>query len=130
MGAGGGRNWIWRAYSTHPDLTGIPARQAEEEIRGSRDILEQKLQLPVLTFAYPYSRFDLSIVSLVSQSGFKVAYTYTPGHVGASGNERFSLQQIGVLATDTLEDFAGKVQASFRWRVRRRWRSYRSRLLE
>jgi peptidoglycan/xylan/chitin deacetylase (PgdA/CDA1 family) len=32
---------------THPDLTTIPARQREEEIRDSRRIIEDQLQIPI-----------------------------------------------------------------------------------
>ena len=110
---------------THPDLTAIPAWQAEEEIRDSRRIIEDRLQTPIRAFSYPYSRFDESIVKMVAENGYYCACTYTPGYVGGAGKQRFLLQRTGILATDTLEDFAGKVQARLRWKFRKYWRAYR-----
>ena len=104
---------------THPDLTAIPAAQAEEEIRASRRIIERQLPLPVRAFAYPYSRSDESLVKIVSDSGYDLACTYAPHYVGGAGKRRFMLRRTGILATDTLEDFGDKVQARPRWRFRK-----------
>jgi peptidoglycan/xylan/chitin deacetylase (PgdA/CDA1 family) len=110
---------------THPDLTAIQAAQMEEEIRESRRIIEDKLRMPIRTFAYPYSRYNESIVKVVSECGFDYACTYSPGYIGGAGDQHFLLQRTGILATDTLHDFASKVQARFPWRLRNYWRSYR-----
>lgn len=113
---------------THPDLTAIPARQREEEIRDSRRIIEDRLQTPIRTFSYPYSRYDASIVKMVSDNGFYSACTYAPGYIGGAGNRLLLLQRTGILATDTLNDFARKVQAHLLWRLRSYWRAYRHQL--
>ena len=110
---------------THPDLTAIPAQQAEEEIRESRRIIEEQLQRPIRAFSYPYSQFNESIVKMVSENGYYFACTYTPGYVGGAGKQRFLMQRTGILATDTIEDFADKVQARLHWRFRKFWRAYR-----
>jgi peptidoglycan/xylan/chitin deacetylase (PgdA/CDA1 family) len=110
---------------SHPDLTAIPTRQAEEEIRDSRRIIEEQLQKPVRGFSYPYSQYDESVVKMVSENGFHFACTYAPGYVGGGGNQRFLLQRTGILATDTLKDFIGKVESHLRWRLRKVWRDFR-----
>ncbi len=112
---------------THPDLTRLPAPQAQAEIEASRTILQQRLQVPVRGFAYPYSRLDDKLMKMVGEAGFELGCTYEPGYVGGPGSCQFALQRTGVLATDTMEGFSGKVQAGFRWRVgwlRRKLRSY------
>lgn len=43
---------------THPDLTVIDAARMEQEIRGSKEIIENILGAPVLSFAYPYGLYD------------------------------------------------------------------------
>lgn len=111
---------------THPNLTRLSIAQAREEIRAARRIIEEQLQAPVRTFAYPYGQFNDTIKQLVSESGYDLACTYHPDYVGGSGHERFELRRTGVLATDTLEDFGGKVQANLKWRGQWYWRSLRN----
>lgn len=107
---------------THPDLTQVPISQAAYEIRDSRIILEQKIQRPVNVFAYPYSRYNDAILKLVIDNGFDLACTYVPHYVGGSGKHPYTLQRTGILSTDTLNNFIGKVQARPRWRLYKFWR--------
>jgi peptidoglycan/xylan/chitin deacetylase (PgdA/CDA1 family) len=110
---------------SHPDLTAIPAWEAKEEIRESRKIIEDQLQTPIRVFAYPYSRVNESIIQGVFEGGYDCACTYVPGYVGGAGSQPFLLQRTGILATDTLKDFTGKVQARFPWLLRAYWRDHR-----
>lgn len=41
---------------THPDLTRLPAAVVRDEVGRSKELLEQRLGVPVPTFAYPYGR--------------------------------------------------------------------------
>ena len=43
---------------THPDLSRLPASEAEKEIVESKHIIEQALGAPVFSFAYPFGRYD------------------------------------------------------------------------
>ncbi len=43
---------------THPDLTLIETSGVLREITGSKEIIENNLGAPVLSFAYPYGRYD------------------------------------------------------------------------
>ncbi|HEX7588217.1 MAG TPA: polysaccharide deacetylase family protein [Anaerolineae bacterium] len=43
---------------THPDLRTLVSSRVEEEIVGSKDILEQALGCRVSSFAYPFGRYD------------------------------------------------------------------------
>jgi peptidoglycan/xylan/chitin deacetylase (PgdA/CDA1 family) len=43
---------------SHPDLTGIETSEIENEMTGSKKIIEDKLGAPVSSFAYPYGRYD------------------------------------------------------------------------
>ena len=65
---------------THPFLTRIPRKQAQREIRLSRDIIEQKIGKPVTTFAYPSGNFDSEIKEIVKAAGYTAAVSTIPGY--------------------------------------------------
>jgi len=44
---------------THPDLTKLPAELVEREMATCKAILEDALQVPAVSFAYPFGRFDV-----------------------------------------------------------------------
>ena len=64
---------------THPNLRALPHREALEEIRGSKERLEEQIGRAVDTFAYPFgdARFHFSdtTVDLVRGCGFSTAGT-------------------------------------------------------
>ncbi|HVY55648.1 MAG TPA: polysaccharide deacetylase family protein [Thermodesulfobacteriota bacterium] len=43
---------------THPDLSSIDASRIEYEMRESKEIIENNLGAPVLSFAYPYGKYN------------------------------------------------------------------------
>jgi len=53
---------------THPDLTAIDTAGVEREIRGSKEIIENNLGEPVLTFAYPYGLYDERCVEIAGKN--------------------------------------------------------------
>lgn len=65
---------------THPFLTRIPRKQAQREIRLSRDIIEQHIGRPVATFAYPSGNFDSEIKEIVKDAGYTAAVSTIPGY--------------------------------------------------
>jgi peptidoglycan/xylan/chitin deacetylase (PgdA/CDA1 family) len=58
---------------THPQLDLLPKAVAETEIRESKNVLEQRLQTEVATFAYPFGYWSPSVKSLVEQAGYASA---------------------------------------------------------
>jgi peptidoglycan/xylan/chitin deacetylase (PgdA/CDA1 family) len=66
--------------STHEILTTIPLAQAQEEIAGSRERIEQKLGKPCLLFAYPNGDCSDDVRKLVELAGYEFAFLdQTPG---------------------------------------------------
>ena len=59
--------------STHPDLTRIPIKQAEGEIRESRMEIQDRLGAEVETFAYPYGSFNANVKDLSSENSTRPA---------------------------------------------------------
>ncbi|GAB6058946.1 polysaccharide deacetylase family protein [Desulfonatronum parangueonense] len=80
---------------THPHLSAIPQRQAMQEIDGSRKMLEDTFQVPVLSFCYPYGEYTPWIVEIVRQEGYQTAVTLDPG-VNRSGQDPFQIKRFGV----------------------------------
>jgi peptidoglycan/xylan/chitin deacetylase (PgdA/CDA1 family) len=84
---------------THPNLPGLPAEQAAAEITGSKSLIEDKAQVPVLHFAYPNGRgvshFNDSVKDMVRKAGFLSSVTSINGPVYPH-DDPFTLRRLGV----------------------------------
>jgi peptidoglycan/xylan/chitin deacetylase (PgdA/CDA1 family) len=69
---------------SHPVLTKIPENRLDYEIVGSKNILEQKLNIPIEHFSYPHSFWNKQIKQKVQQAGYKTAV------LGYGGSCRFN----------------------------------------
>jgi peptidoglycan/xylan/chitin deacetylase (PgdA/CDA1 family) len=58
---------------THPDLTGLSDRRLDEEVAGSRMMLEDRLGIPVGSFAYPFNLHDERTDAAVAKAGYRAA---------------------------------------------------------
>jgi peptidoglycan/xylan/chitin deacetylase (PgdA/CDA1 family) len=58
---------------SHPFLVELDDKTAYEEIRCSKDLLQDKLGIQVDFFSYPYSATDARIEGLVESSGYSAA---------------------------------------------------------
>jgi peptidoglycan/xylan/chitin deacetylase (PgdA/CDA1 family) len=76
---------------THPDLTCLSQSQITVEVCDSKAIIEDKLGVPVSSFAYPYGRYDNQSREIVSQC-FECACTDRLGLVKA-GSDMFALER-------------------------------------
>jgi peptidoglycan/xylan/chitin deacetylase (PgdA/CDA1 family) len=75
--------------STHPDLTLIPLKQAEGEIRESRMEIQDRLGADIHTFAYPYGSFNAKVKELE----FSAACSTRLGR-SEPGDDPYSLKRI------------------------------------
>jgi peptidoglycan/xylan/chitin deacetylase (PgdA/CDA1 family) len=84
---------------THPNLPGLPPEEAVAEIRGSRHLIEEEAQLPILHFAYPNGRgvshFNDPVKEMVRQAGFLSSVTSINGPVHPD-DDPFTLKRLGV----------------------------------
>lgn len=62
---------------THPRLPEISKGQAEEEIFGSKAVLEEIAGKKVVTFCYPYGSYAKAHLQLVKDAGYRYARTVT-----------------------------------------------------
>jgi peptidoglycan/xylan/chitin deacetylase (PgdA/CDA1 family) len=77
MGWSGMRDWLAAgmeigAHSvTHSDLTRLDDRRLAEEVTGARRRLEDRLGIPIASFAYPYNIHDDRTDAAVAAAGFR-----------------------------------------------------------
>jgi peptidoglycan/xylan/chitin deacetylase (PgdA/CDA1 family) len=65
---------------THPALPTIGSSQRlQDEIAGSKAWLEERLGVPVTTFAYPYGSYTPAVVALIKAAGYRTARTVDDG---------------------------------------------------
>jgi peptidoglycan/xylan/chitin deacetylase (PgdA/CDA1 family) len=59
---------------THPNMQEIDLKEAENEILGSKKVIEKHIKRKLKYFSYPFGRNTPEIVSLVKSLGFKGAF--------------------------------------------------------
>jgi peptidoglycan/xylan/chitin deacetylase (PgdA/CDA1 family) len=99
---------------THPSLAALPAALQQDEIQRSKAQLEQILDGPVTSFAYPHgSRRDYTseTVALVREAGFACACASKAGTVGRL-TDPFQLPRVQVQDWDA-EEFARRLKRWF-----------------
>ena len=80
---------------THPQLDDVPPARLEEEVRRPKQVLEDDLQAPVLTFAYPYGYHDRAAKEAVAAAGYLAACRV--GNLPCeSDDDRFALPRLTV----------------------------------
>lgn len=65
---------------THKKLTALSREEAGNEVALGKKDLEELLQKPVYSFAYPYGDFNDQVIDLVKNCGFKAARTVHTGN--------------------------------------------------
>jgi len=65
---------------THKKLVSLSLKEAEDEIMMGKKDLEELLQKPVRSFAYPYGDFNDPIIDLMKKGGFRAARTVHTGN--------------------------------------------------
>jgi peptidoglycan/xylan/chitin deacetylase (PgdA/CDA1 family) len=71
LGAGGVE--IGAHSHTHRDLTSLPPGDQEDELVRSRELLEEIVQRPVESLAYPYGRADDQVRAACRSAGYRAA---------------------------------------------------------
>jgi len=108
---------------THPILTDILLKDAENDIVYSKKILENKLNEPIKMFAYPLGQrktFSSSVIEILKKHNFELACSTLWG-CDNSCTDIFSLHRIRIDACDTMNDFKEKVNGDWdfiRWAQR------------
>jgi peptidoglycan/xylan/chitin deacetylase (PgdA/CDA1 family) len=93
--------WELAAHTIHHlDLTELDASQLQEEVAGSRRILQREYGVPVKNFCYPAGRFDATVVAAVKAAGYVGATTEIRGY--ASRRHPYELDRFEILGSGGL----------------------------
>lgn len=97
--------WELAAHTIHhSDLTTLDGEALQEEVAGSRKLLQHEYGVPVKNFCYPSGRFNETVVAAVEAAGYVGATTEIPGY--ATKNHPYELARIEVLGSWTVGDLA------------------------
>jgi peptidoglycan/xylan/chitin deacetylase (PgdA/CDA1 family) len=88
---------------SHPVLTSLDDPSALDEIQNSRIHLQDRLEMQIDFFSYPYSRSNARIQGLVELAGYKAACAVDSGSWSL-----FNLWRVQCLRDDTALTFALK----------------------
>lgn len=127
---------------THPRLDELRPHDSLEEIVRSKEVLEDRLQLPVTSFAYPHGYHDKRVRGQVIGAGFGSAVAVKQA-MSSTADDPFALARIVVPRDASAEDVRRLLhggclrQAPFRtplrtrgWRLARRGRAHVVRLTD
>jgi len=103
---------------THPDLTRLPLRQVEAEVRDSKAMIEEALGATVASFAYPYGRYDRQSHEVV-QRHFACAVSDTLGLITVRSDPH-ALERVETYYLRTERLFALMLTNLFPWYLRAR----------
>ena len=84
---------------SHQDLTDMSHTQAKHELELSRKLLEEKLQSPVISFSYPYSKSNEYIENITLECGYKMLFSAINNERGTPKNS-FPLLRRSVMRDD------------------------------
>lgn len=80
---------------SHPSLPDLDPSRQRQEIANSRTALEEIIERPVRSFAYPYGDYSRETPGLVKEAGLACACTITPRQV-RSGDDPYLLPRFAV----------------------------------
>lgn len=102
--------WELAAHTiNHSDLTTLEGEALEEEVAGSRKILQREYGVPVKNFCYPAGRFDETVIAAVEAAGYEGATTEIPGF--ATKESPYELARIEVLGAWGVEGLADAMRS-------------------
>lgn len=82
--------------------------ELRDQVSGSRAALQDLLQAPIDSFAYPYGAYDARVRDAVAEAGYRVACVTRSGW-GWVANDSLQTRRIAVFAEDGLAAFARKL---------------------
>jgi peptidoglycan/xylan/chitin deacetylase (PgdA/CDA1 family) len=116
---------------SHPELDTLPLEAARREIELCKRVLEDLLQGPVRSFAYPHGYLSEPVRRLVREAGYESACTVRNA-LSSTGDDPLALARLTVRRTTSLTQIAawldgrGAPVAAHRELARTRaWRTYR-----
>lgn len=97
----------------HPKLTKVPLETAWEEIDASKRFLEDLIQGPICSFAYPKGNYNRAVKELVKEAGFQAAVTVQEGLVD-NQPDWLALPRIWVSSQLSAKEFEARLSPATR----------------
>ncbi len=97
---------------THPFLTNLSESEMDREIRGSKEVIEDRLGRPVRFFSYPHGLHDTRCRGLVASAGYSAACSTRFGGNGAA-TDPFQMHRSEITHYDTSWSFWFKARTGF-----------------
>ena len=98
----------------HPFLPQCTPEEAEQEIAGSKTLLEQEYGLAINAFSYPNGDYSPRDIELCKKAGYRCAITLDTGFNTAE-TDIFCLKRLSVNDTDDINELAVKASGFWRW---------------
>lgn len=93
----------------HSDLTTLDASGLEEELDGSKEMLEGEFGVEVKNFCYPAGQFDETVIAAVEAAGYVGATTEIPGY--AERDAPYELARFEILGSSGVEGMAEDLES-------------------
>ena len=93
----------------HPNLPDLSQAAIRDEIKGSKDDIEQHIKHPVNWFAYPYGSYSSFIIQTVKDAGFKGAASTVYG-TNQNKDDLYLFPRIMVDGRFSLDNIARRIQ--------------------
>jgi peptidoglycan/xylan/chitin deacetylase (PgdA/CDA1 family) len=94
---------------THADLTGVDPKELENEVAGSRRMIEDRTGQKVRSFSYPFGRYDSLVAGAVEDAGYEGAFSLYPRHANEH-IDKYALRRNGVYVIDTNRTLEWKIE--------------------
>ncbi len=97
--------WELAAHTIHHlDLTELGPEQLQEEVAGSRKLLQREYGVPVNNFCYPAGKFNSTVIAAVEAAGYTGATTEIPGY--ATRDKPYELARFEILGSSGVSGMA------------------------
>lgn len=90
---------------SHPELDVLPSALVQEELMRSKAMLQERIDQPVCSFAYPHGYYTPRVRQLVQQAGYSSACAVKHA-MSSTNDDPFALARIIVSRHVSLEGFA------------------------
>jgi peptidoglycan/xylan/chitin deacetylase (PgdA/CDA1 family) len=94
---------------THRDLRRLSDAVLHDELRRSREVLEDRLGVGVRAVSYPFGRADQRVRDAARQAGYALGFSMCPPGPNAR-IDRFALRRWGMYITDTRRALRDRIQ--------------------
>ncbi|MDD5644941.1 MAG: polysaccharide deacetylase family protein [bacterium] len=89
---------------THADLTKLSREELIKELKVSKSVLEEKLNVEIMAVSYPFGHYNGEVMSIASEAGYSLGIATRHG-INALSDDPFEVKRILIRGYDTKLDF-------------------------